>query len=396
MTDKNSIKSLTAEISELKQEIASLKEAIASLADAMRSRNACAEIQHVSARTPAEIRSAQNRRAYEKRLLANKNSAVSAGNSAGDILNSADSAPFSAHSPAENVLNTKRTAESAEKTLNSAGYISEQQKEKTPHTPHKEKYNIYISNTENIPPLLSPPTDEERLNSACGENNGKNEAHILPLELGSEEGGKGICQDCRKNSQGDENEWHEFGKTEIFKIEHGDESTPVQDCGTSASTISGKETQNWRPDEGSGATVAKSTTVQKTAESVAISYPALVANYAKNEQKQQFAEFWKLYPKKVGERKAFAEWIRATVDTPPEAILGGLQKFLRAWGSAPAAMCKSPENWLSGGHWNDDENSIWTPMKDKNHERREYDRKIIKQHADSVAKGEWDDCDFGF
>lgn len=67
-----------------------------------------------------------------------------------------------------------------------------------------------------------------------------------------------------------------------------------------------------------------------------------------------FAEFWRLYPRKVGRRKAETAYRSALKRTTPATILAGLGRHLPAWESIDATFVPHPTTWLNRDGWDDD------------------------------------------
>jgi len=68
----------------------------------------------------------------------------------------------------------------------------------------------------------------------------------------------------------------------------------------------------------------------------------------------QFEEFWYAYPRKVGKRKAEAEWKRAIKRATPDLILHSLQVHATAWASIEPKFIPHPTTWLTRDGWNDE------------------------------------------
>ena len=68
----------------------------------------------------------------------------------------------------------------------------------------------------------------------------------------------------------------------------------------------------------------------------------------------QFDEFWSAYPRKVGKRKATAEWTRAVKRSPPGEIIAGCHRHAIAWASTDPQFIPHPTTWLTRDGWNDE------------------------------------------
>ena len=69
-----------------------------------------------------------------------------------------------------------------------------------------------------------------------------------------------------------------------------------------------------------------------------------------------FLEFWKVYPKKKGKKKAFKAW-RIAKDKPAiENILQSVQSQLKSkdWNKEDGQFIPHPASWLNGGCWDDE------------------------------------------
>lgn len=69
----------------------------------------------------------------------------------------------------------------------------------------------------------------------------------------------------------------------------------------------------------------------------------------------RFAEFWEIYPRKVGKKAALKAYDGALADIdgddPEEAIIAGLRRALPGWSSGK--FIPNPATWLNQGRWDD-------------------------------------------
>lgn len=66
-----------------------------------------------------------------------------------------------------------------------------------------------------------------------------------------------------------------------------------------------------------------------------------------------FEQFWKVYPRRDGKKKAFEAWGKALNKATIEVIMAGVEKYISgplAAGQIPAM----PATWLNGERWNDE------------------------------------------
>ena len=68
---------------------------------------------------------------------------------------------------------------------------------------------------------------------------------------------------------------------------------------------------------------------------------------------QEFAEFWKAYPRKVGKPKALLAYRAATKRTTPSEILDGLANHVPAWLAGDPNFVPHPTTWLNRDGWAD-------------------------------------------
>ena len=72
---------------------------------------------------------------------------------------------------------------------------------------------------------------------------------------------------------------------------------------------------------------------------------------------QRFAEFWKLYPKKVGKAAAMKAWKRAKIDADLfERILEAVEaaKASEQWQREGGRFIPNPTTWINQGRWDDE------------------------------------------
>jgi hypothetical protein len=76
----------------------------------------------------------------------------------------------------------------------------------------------------------------------------------------------------------------------------------------------------------------------------------------KKKEKNCFEEFWKLYPRKIGKRKAQAvyEGILKKGDVTSKQILSGLKQQLPKFTESEARFVPHPTTWLNRGGWEDE------------------------------------------
>jgi AcrR family transcriptional regulator len=92
-------------------------------------------------------------------------------------------------------------------------------------------------------------------------------------------------------------------------------------------------------------------------------------------QPDGFAEFWKIYPRRVGKAAAQRKWdtaIKNRVD--PLKILAGAQRYADAMTGGDPRFIAHPATWLHQGRWDDDAAAIRPPDPDG---------------GDGVAHGPW-------
>ena len=71
--------------------------------------------------------------------------------------------------------------------------------------------------------------------------------------------------------------------------------------------------------------------------------------------KDRFAEFWNLYPRKIGKPKAHASWKSATKldDKKQQEVLDGLKRHLPSLNGKEIQFVPHPTTWLNGHRWQD-------------------------------------------
>lgn len=67
----------------------------------------------------------------------------------------------------------------------------------------------------------------------------------------------------------------------------------------------------------------------------------------------RFDEFWSAVPRKVGKKKARAEWDKALKEADADTIIDGMRRY-RDDPNRVDAFTKHPTTWLSQGCWDDD------------------------------------------
>lgn len=79
-----------------------------------------------------------------------------------------------------------------------------------------------------------------------------------------------------------------------------------------------------------------------------------------------FAEWWKLYPRKVGKQDARRVWDRKIRDTDPTTIIDGLRRYLPLYAKTEPDFIPHPSTWLHQGRW-EDEVEVVDPDEDLPH-----------------------------
>jgi hypothetical protein len=69
---------------------------------------------------------------------------------------------------------------------------------------------------------------------------------------------------------------------------------------------------------------------------------------------EQFAVFWKRYPRKVGKPKALLAFKRALTRSGYGEILAGLERHVPAWAQTPRNFIPHPTTWLNRDGWEDE------------------------------------------
>lgn len=64
-----------------------------------------------------------------------------------------------------------------------------------------------------------------------------------------------------------------------------------------------------------------------------------------------FDEWWALYPKKFGKRKALDAWAKATRRADPETIIAALREHVPVYERVPRSKIPYPTTWLNGDRW---------------------------------------------
>jgi hypothetical protein len=78
--------------------------------------------------------------------------------------------------------------------------------------------------------------------------------------------------------------------------------------------------------------------------------------------REAFDRFWKIYPRRTGKGAAEKAWAKATLRTPPDDILGKLEKY--AWPEDPQFI-PHPSTWLNQKRWEDEPTSNVATFKPK-------------------------------
>jgi hypothetical protein len=73
------------------------------------------------------------------------------------------------------------------------------------------------------------------------------------------------------------------------------------------------------------------------------------------EDDAEFLQFWEMYGRTGPRKVAYEGWCRALASgADPQAILDGLEKWVRYWVTPGAARIKWPQGWLSERRWEDE------------------------------------------
>ncbi|MCO1575005.1 MarR family winged helix-turn-helix transcriptional regulator [Crossiella sp. SN42] len=72
-------------------------------------------------------------------------------------------------------------------------------------------------------------------------------------------------------------------------------------------------------------------------------------------RREDFDEFWSIYPRKVGKTAARKAWDRALRDATPEAILTGAARFAAQRAGQDPKFTPHPATWLNAGRWDDED-----------------------------------------
>ena len=81
-----------------------------------------------------------------------------------------------------------------------------------------------------------------------------------------------------------------------------------------------------------------------------------VVNLHENPNRDWFAEFWSIYPRRIGKRHALKAFQQACKRSDPEEILAGAQLVaeLVKSGKQDLQYTKHPQTWLNGDCWEDE------------------------------------------
>lgn len=70
--------------------------------------------------------------------------------------------------------------------------------------------------------------------------------------------------------------------------------------------------------------------------------------------RNEFEQFWKRYPRKVGKIAARKAWDKATQDTSPQTILEGVRRLADDPNKPELEFLPHPSTWLNEGRWEDE------------------------------------------
>lgn len=86
-----------------------------------------------------------------------------------------------------------------------------------------------------------------------------------------------------------------------------------------------------------------------------VSYkPSLTIPEPSNQYLDQFAEFWEIYPRRVGKRTAQTAFTRACDRAPVEVILAGARQLAHDPNLPALKFVPHPTTWLNRNGWDDD------------------------------------------
>lgn len=95
--------------------------------------------------------------------------------------------------------------------------------------------------------------------------------------------------------------------------------------------------------------------------------------------RNEFEQFWKLYPRKVGKIAAKKSWDKICKDNDPKTILDGLTRFANDPNKPSLEFLPHPATWLNEGRWEDEP----YPAKQAPESR------FIKPPAEGPGKRDW-------
>lgn len=72
------------------------------------------------------------------------------------------------------------------------------------------------------------------------------------------------------------------------------------------------------------------------------------------EEPETFAQFWKVYPRRIARAAAVRMYRRALKITTPEIILRGAMRYAQERMGQDHAYTKHPATWLNGACWDDE------------------------------------------
>lgn len=83
----------------------------------------------------------------------------------------------------------------------------------------------------------------------------------------------------------------------------------------------------------------------------------------------EFGEFWKAYPKKIGKQAAVRAWQKIKIRPPLEKILDAIKRAQSTdqWQKDNGEFIPHPSTWLNGGRWDDEPLTRIQPSKPSGH-----------------------------
>lgn len=91
---------------------------------------------------------------------------------------------------------------------------------------------------------------------------------------------------------------------------------------------------------------------------------------------KRFNEFWAIYPRKIGKKKAFESWKRSKIDKDlHEKILEAVNKarLTEQWTKEKGRYIPNPATWLNQGRWDDEYEEVETYGSNSQHNRKHRD-----------------------